>query len=186
MSIIDLLKKLFPFLVKAAEKAFNNLEEAAKTAGINGSLFAQIIKENVDAAESDVEALLKSKLGLTDTQYTLLVEAIAAKYSVKKENLILYLQTEFKTRTDDVLHSSLANEVFAAVAIVLSKGKLSWLTLAMGVGEFIYRKFVKGQAVKLSVATEGCNGAPMPTTSPTPYGNWVCRNKAWVWIEDAG
>jgi hypothetical protein len=144
MSIIDFLKKLFPFLASAAEKTFDDLEDAAKEAGINGSLFAQIIKENATAASTDVKNLIKAKLGLSDELLEALLIVIGQKYDVSSEHIIEYLQAEFATRTDDVLHSSFANEVASVAAIVLSKGKLTWLTLLMGVGEFIYRKYVKG------------------------------------------
>jgi len=149
MNILDLLKKLFPFLATAAEKTFDDLEDAAKEAGINGSLFAQIIKENTEAFEVDVENLIKAKLKLSDGQFALLMSVVSDKYGVSVSSLIPYLQAEFKNRTDDILHSSLANEIASLVAIVLSKGKLTWLTLLMGVGEFIYRKYVKGQDVSL-------------------------------------
>lgn len=148
MSIISFLEKLFPFLVSAARKTFDQLEDAVKEAGINGSLFAQIIKENVEAAETDVNNLIKDKLKLNDDQLQALLGEIRGKYNIPSAlSVTKFLQAKFYDVTDDILHNSLANEVAAVAAIILSKGKLSWLTLLMGVGEYIYRKFVKGTPV---------------------------------------
>lgn len=154
MSIIDLLKKLFPFLVSAAERTFNNLEDAAKEAGINGSLFAQIIKENSEAASDDVKNIIKSKLGFSDAQLNDLLEALRQEYNIPTEDHIIeFLQMKVNNVTSGILHNSVVNEIFTVAALALSKGKLTWLTLLMGVGEYIYRKFVKG--VDVAVITGG-------------------------------
>lgn len=148
MSILSFLESLSPFLVSAARKTFDNLEDAVQEAGINGSLFAQIIKENVEATESDVNNLVKDKLKLNDDQLQALLGAIRAEYNIPTAlSVTKFLQAKFYDATSDILHNSLANEVAAIVSIILSKGKLSWLTLLMGVGEYIYRKFVKGAPV---------------------------------------
>lgn len=153
MSIFDKIwnavKTLLPFLAKAAEKTFNELEDAAKDAGINGSLFAQIIKENTDAAGIDVRNLLRDKLKMTDAQLDDLMFELSARYNVRPTEVIGHLQHEFATRIDDILHNSFANEIASLVGIILSNGKLTWLTLLMGVGEYIYRKYVKGADVRV-------------------------------------
>lgn len=150
MSIIDFFKKLFPFLVSAAEKTFDQLEDSAQIAGVNGSLFAQIIKENTEAGIADVENLIKARLGLSDGTAEELFKTLREKYNIPDdEQVVSFLQDKFKNATDDILHSSLANEVASLVAIVLSKGKLTWLTLLAGVGEYIYRKYVKGRDVQI-------------------------------------
>lgn len=165
MSIFDKiwneLKTLFPFLTSAAEKTFNQLESTIQTDGINGSLFAQIIKENVAATEADVKALIKAKLNLTDEQLSGLLTTLGISY--KTDNVITYLQDEFTSKTDDILHSSFATEVAYFASIILSNGKLTWLTLLMGVGEYIFRKFVKAQDVSVVSIMDDTN-----ITDPLP------------------
>lgn len=172
MSIIDFFKKLFPFLVSAAEKTFDQLEDAAQTAGINGSLFAQIIKENTEAGISDVEALIKAKLYLSDGEVEELFKTIREKYNIPDDQQVVnYLQNKFKNATDDILHSSLANEVASLVSIVLSKGKLTWLTLLAGVGEYIYRKYVKGADVVILSGNPLPGGGVYPNCNPGYYAD---------------
>lgn len=157
MSLLDILEKLFPFLFSAAKKTFDQLEDAAQDAGINGSLFAQIIKENTEAAYDDVRALLVEKLSISDAELTDLEEQLVVKYKIPDEqNVIAFLQDKFANATDDILHNSLANEVASLVAIILSKGKLTWLTLLAGVGEYIYSKYVKGQDVSIVLDVPTC------------------------------
>jgi len=168
MSIFDkiweALKEAFPFLSKAAERTFNDLEDAAKNAGINGSFFAQIIKENTSAAYDDVRNLVKAKLKLSDAQLTDLEEQLVVKYNIPTEkNVYEFLQGKFANATDDILHSSLANEVASLASIILSKGKLTWVTLLMGVGEYVYRKYVKGHDVVIA------EGGGDPTKCPAGY-----------------
>lgn len=148
MSIFSFLKGLFPFLVSAAEKTFKHLDDDVKESGINGSLFAQIIKDNVTAAQHDVEALIKDKLKLSDEAYKELADALRAEYKIPDAlGVIVYLQNMVNDATSDILHNSKVQEIFSVAAAILSKGKLTWLTLAMGIGEYIYRKFVKGKDV---------------------------------------
>lgn len=158
MSLLSILEKLFPFLFSAAKKTFDQLEDAAKDAGINGSLFAQIIKENSGAAVEDVRNLIKAKLKITDAQLSELETDIAAQYNIPTpETTIKVLQMKINNATSGILHNSIVNEIFAIAALALSKGKLTWLTLLMGVGEYIYRKFVKGQDVAIMEGGGGTN-----------------------------
>jgi len=185
MSLISFLEGLLPFLVSAARKTFDKLEDSVKEAGINGSLFAQIIKENVDAAEADVNALLKEKLKLDDQQLQTLLAEIRVKYNVPTAlSVTKFLQAKFYDVTDDILHNSLANEVAAVAAIILSKGKLSWLTLLMGVGEYIYRKFVKSTPV--NIMTTPCPDPKPSGGGSTPFGQWECKSGSWVWVPELG
>jgi len=173
--IWNALKDLLPFLSSAAEKTFDQLEDSVKADGINGSLFAQIIKENTRAAASDVRNLIKAKLGLSTEQLSVLENEISSRYKLPSEDdAIAYLQSEFAKYTDDILHSSFANEVAALASIILSKGKLTWVTLLMGVGEYIYRRYVKGQSVALDASPPVCPKGqvwnPITQTCQDPIG----------------
>ena len=153
MSILDFFKglgKFFANLFKAAEKHIEDLDPETKKIGIDAAFFSQIIKENVEAAEADVNNLLKEKLHLTDEQLQGVFAIIRAKYNIPDAFTVTkWLQIKFHDITDDILHNSLANELFSVYAIEMSDGKLNWITLAMGVGEVLYRKFVKGAPVKI-------------------------------------
>jgi len=164
MSLKSILESLFPFLFSAAAKTFDKLEDAAKEAGINGSLLSQIIKDNLDAAEEDIRKQFIKLTGLDEITVASVFEQIGEKYGISDGTIISYLQSLFKSAVSDEKFNSIANEVGVIAGIVLSGGKLTWLSLLAGLAEYIYRKFVKGKDVVIAMATP-------PVTDPTTPGH---------------
>lgn len=183
MGILDTIwnafKKAFGHSVDAAKKTFEELEDEVQDNGIDGSKFAEIIKHNTEAEVEYVDALLQSTLKATKEAYDNLMFELRVKYKIPEAlSVIRYFQIELHETTDNDLHNSKCNELSNIAAIILSKGKLSWLTLLMGVGEYIYRKFVKGEPVKISLiqcpkgqipdGKGGCMNDPIPPDPTHP------------------
>ncbi len=143
MSLKTFLEKLLPFLYNAAERAFDDLEAEAQKDGINGSKIAQVIKNNLDADETTVTALIAQETGMDAVDVGAALQQIGEHYGITDGSIITYLQGELKKASGTLNWNGLVKTFGDIGAIVLSKGKITWETLALGVGQYIYDKYIK-------------------------------------------
>lgn len=151
MSIIkflgNLLKVVLPFLRSAAEKAFKKLPKEQQQQLIQVSKMVEIIKQMQGKSQDEIIQKITELLGIDKAT---IVNAVLAYYEQKGiAGFSLAGGTLFKPIWDDAkkrtetglksLWSGISNIVSSTIA------EIDWQLLLMGVGEFVYRSFVKGK-----------------------------------------
>jgi hypothetical protein len=147
MSIKSILEKLLPFLFSAAQKEYDKLNKESQTGLLHGLNIGQIIKENLDAAETDIVNIIVAKTGLDADEVGAALQEIGDHYGITDGSIITYLQTELKAAQNVLKWKGILNTFANIAAIVLSGGSLTWEKLAMGLLQFAYEKFVKPKQV---------------------------------------
>ena len=146
MSLKTFLEKILPFLFNAVEKEFDNLPKGEQDALINEGQFGQIIKTEFSKGYAAVEALAVSKLGMTPDGVNTSLIALAKKLSIPATTgaeFITGLQSKVTTIVEDSEWDSFWHNVSGQLMIIAGGGTISWPTLAMGLIQLIYDKFVK-------------------------------------------
>ena len=146
MSLKTFLEKILPFLFNAVEKEFDNLPKGEQDALINEGQFGQIIKTEFSKGYAAVEALAVSKLGMTPDGVNTSLIALAKKLSIPATTgaeFITGLQAKVTTIVEDSEWDSFWHNVSGQLMIIAGGGTISWPTLAMGLIQLIYDKFVK-------------------------------------------
>ncbi len=82
MGIKSILEKLLPFLYSAAQKEYDKLNAESQTGMLHGLNIAQVIKENLDAAETDIVNIIIAKTGLDEVTIGAALQQIAAHYNI--------------------------------------------------------------------------------------------------------
>lgn len=140
----QLLKVLLPFLMTAAEKAFKKLPKEKQGQLIAISKLVEVVKKSEGLSTGEIFKLIEKHTGLdadTATQY--LIQYLYEKgISVKDVSPFQLIWDDAIERTETGLKSlwsGISNIVSSTVA------EIDWELLLMGVGEFVYRSFVKGK-----------------------------------------
>ncbi len=147
-TLFALLKVVLPFLRTAAEKAFKKLPKEKQDELKLISRIVQIVKIGWEDPKINVDNTIKAimlETGLTEAD---LFKYIAQYWKEKgitigalKEGIAKIWQ-DAATRSETGLKSlwsGLSNIVSSTVA------EIDWELLLMGVGEFVYRSFVRGK-----------------------------------------
>lgn len=145
MSLKTFLEGLFPFLFNAIEREFDKLPKSEQDQLIQSGQFGQIIKTELS---NGYHAILTeaTKIGIDgDTANSLLI-ALGGKIGITAttgSDVIDRLQTQVNAGLQDSSWDALWTTVSGQLAIIIGGGAISWPTLALGLIEFVYTKFVK-------------------------------------------
>lgn len=143
--LFGIVKTVLPFLRSAAEKAFNSLPKDEQVKLIQVSKLVELIKLSKGKTAKEVETLISGKIGISkETAFAWLIEYWQSKGhtvgSLKEAIELLWADASTRTETGlKSLWSGLNNIVSAIVTNV------DWQALLFGIGEYVYRTYVKGR-----------------------------------------
>ena len=144
-TLLGLLKVVLPFLRTAAEKAFKKLPKEKQDELIAISKMVEIIKQMHGKKQSEIISKITELLGIDEPT---IVNYILSYYEQKGivnftvDNIFQPIWTDIYKSTETGLKSlwsGISNIISSTVA------EIDWQLLLMGVGEFVYRTFVKGK-----------------------------------------
>lgn len=143
----NLLKVVLPFLRTAAEKAFKKLPKEHQEQLIQVSKMVEIIKQMQGKPQDEILQKITELLGVDKAT---IVNAILSYYEQKGiSGFSLAGGTLFKPIWDDVKKRTETglNSLWSGISNLISStvAEIDWQLLLMGVGEFVYRTFVKGK-----------------------------------------
>lgn len=143
-TLLGLLKVVFPILRTAAEKAFKKLPKEKQDELIAISKMVEIIKHMQGSSQEEVISKIITILGIDrGTIFNYLFAYYEQKgimFSTENVFQPIWKDASLSTETGlKSLWSSISNIFAATVA------EIDWELLLMGVGEFVYRSFVKGK-----------------------------------------
>ena len=148
MSLKTFFEKLFPFLFDAIEREFDKLPQSEKDALVQSGQFGQIIKTELHNGYDAIVTAASQKIGLDKATVDNLLTSLAAKFKIDvnaPNELVDKLQEQVNKGLDDSAWDALWTTVSGQLAVILGGGAVSWPTLALGLVEFVYNKFVKGK-----------------------------------------
>jgi hypothetical protein len=151
MSLKTFFMHILPFLFDSVEKEFEKLPDDEKTNLIAAGQFGQIIKTELDKGYDAIVTEASTELGWTNEQTDTALDALATKLGVtdpvnKAKAVVDHLQAEVNKGLEDSSWDALWTVVSGQLSIILGGGKVSWPVVAMGVVEFVYRKYVNPKA----------------------------------------
>ena len=148
MSFKSILQAIFPFLFSALRREFDSRPEEDRMALINGSLFGQVLK---DYSKQGYDAVVKAAfnvLGWPKETVDEVLMMLAQKKGVvipSPERFIEWIHGQELFLLDNSAYDDFFSSLAGQVAIILSKEKLDWTVIAVGLLEFAYRHSVKGK-----------------------------------------
>lgn len=137
---------VLPFLFSAIEKQYEKLPQDQKDAILKAGQFSQILKSSLSDGYAVIRIKESDALGITIEQVDTYTLALAKEMNIDitaPGQLIDKLQAKVSAGLTDSSWDSLWTTVSGQLAIVMGGGSLSWPTLALGLIEFVYRKYVK-------------------------------------------
>lgn len=146
--LLGILKTVLPFLRTAAEKAFKKLPKDKQDELKLISKIVQIIKVGWADDKVNVDTTIQNILketGLTEADLFRYIAQYWKEKGITISNLkegIAKIWQDASKRTETGLKSlwiGISNIVSSTVA------EIDWQLLLMGVGEFVYRAFIKGK-----------------------------------------
>lgn len=146
MSLKTFFEKVFPFLFNAVERAYDGLTQAQKNALLLGGQFGQLLKTCLTEGYSALVDKAASELNLTQAQVDDLLTALAKKLNINisaPSELIDKLQAQVNAGMEDSSWDALWTTVSGQLAIIIGGGAINWPTLALGLLEFVYQKFIQ-------------------------------------------
>jgi hypothetical protein len=135
----------FIHLLSGAKTAFNELSPEQQQALINGVNISQIIKENYSKGETAVVELIATQTGLPNDVVAASILAIAKDAGINITSVQGYLDAladKVQAGITDNGWNSLFSDIAAFGASWLSTGSLNWISLSMGLIEFVYQHSV--------------------------------------------
>jgi len=150
-SLLNFFSGLYHKLLGDLESDFNDLPKDEQDALIKGGQFGEIVKQNFRNGYHAVLADASHVLGLSEAQADELLVALGKKLGINSQYgfaTIDYLQSEFNKGLEDSSWDALWTTVSGQLQIILGGGKVNWVTVAIGLTEFVYQKFVKGKVGK--------------------------------------
>lgn len=151
MTIISTLKSifsiLFPALLDSAEREFKKLPAPVQAALIQQGRLGQIIKLYYPEGLQAILEAARQELQLEPEVTNGLLHNLARKFNLETpQELIDYLQTNTaEARLEDSAWDSLWTLISGQLQVIASNGQINWATVALGITEFIYRKFIRGK-----------------------------------------
>jgi hypothetical protein len=149
-SLLAAIGGFFANLVSGARGAFNKLSPDQQKALIDGTNISQILKENYKQGESSVLALITKTTGIPTDVATQVILAIAKDAGVNVtsvQDYLNHLADKVQSGITDNGWNALFSDIAAFGASWLSTGSLNWVSLGMGLVEFVYIHFIAGKKV---------------------------------------
>lgn len=143
-TLLGLLKVVLPFLRSAAEKAFKKLPKEQQDKLIAISKLVEVIKQAKGKSTGEMFQLIEKHTGLDADEATqaIIQYWLEKGIEVKDTNPFAMIWEDAQERTETGLKS-----LWAGISNIVSSvvAEVDWQLLLMGVGEFVYRTFVKGK-----------------------------------------
>lgn len=146
MSLKTFLQKLFPFLFKAMQRAWDALPGYQQDAVLNSGTIGQILKTNLDTATEELIALIIKKTGLPAYYVDDVLIGLARVFGYQTNSVndaTAYLQKKLSGAASNEEWNGLLTIILNAGATLLTGGTLKWAQIAIGLGEWAYQKFIK-------------------------------------------
>jgi hypothetical protein len=140
----------FISLVSGARGAFNKLSPEQQKALIDGTNISQILKENYKQGEVAVLALITKTTGIPADVATQVILAIAKDAGVNVtsvQDYLNHLADKVQAGITDNGWNALFSDIASFGASWLSTGSLNWVSLGMGLIEFVYQHFIASKKV---------------------------------------
>ena len=145
MSLKSIIESIFPFLFNAVERFFDKLPKDQQQALIQAGQFGQVIKKFLnDGYQAIIDE--SEKLGIDSMTADKLLNDLGGKLGLTVKDgadLIDQLQAKVNAGLQDSAWDNLWTSVSGQLAIIIAGGTINWPTLALGLIEFVYRKFVQ-------------------------------------------
>lgn len=144
-SIRTSLEKLFPFLFNAIEREWDNLPQVDKDALLKAGQFGQIVKLELSNGYDAIVKAAADELGMNIDQVNQLIVELEKKLNIdahSPQDFIDKLQAYVNKGLEDSAWDNLFHSITSQLAIILSGGKFDWSTLALGLVQFVYEKFI--------------------------------------------
>lgn len=136
----------FAHLVSGAKTAFSQLPKEQQDAIIQGVNISQILKDGYTKGVAFVLGEIEAKLNIPEDVATILLQSALKDIGIDEADL----QTGFNKLKDriqagvtDTHYNSLWQTIASSAAQWLSTGSLGWVSLAMGLLEWAFQRFVK-------------------------------------------
>lgn len=144
-TLLNVLKVVLPFLRTAAEKAFKQLPKEQQELAINISKMVEIIKQMLGQPRTIVYKKITELTGFDEHQIIKCMATYSYQNGLRpgpSGDYLAAIANEKELKIDSGCNSlwcGMSNIVTSVVA------GIDWQILLMGVGEYIYRTFVKGR-----------------------------------------
>lgn len=146
-TIIASIGEFFAKLFGDTKDAFNDLPKEQQDAIIQGVNISQIIKDGYAKGEAFVVTQIAAKLNVSEDVANGVILYVLKSFGINEPSI----QEGFDKLADRV-QSGLTDEGWnglwqlgaQSAASWMSTGKLNWLTLSLGVVEFVVQHFIKG------------------------------------------
>lgn len=161
-AIWDAIKSLF----ESTKDAFNNLPADEQQAILNGTKVAQIIKDNITRGETYVIDVVAIQCGISIDDATDLFQTLAK--DLKLDQVVSGVAERIESGITDIAHSSLFQSIAQFAASYLSGGKVSWITLALGVIEYAYQYLKANNEFPVVQNSGAVTAAQAPGGDPLP------------------
>lgn len=132
-------------MFSAAEKFWEQLPDKSKEALINAGQFGQLLKMGYAKGYDAFILKASNELGLSTDQVNEMLLALAKKLNIDinaPNQLFDKLQGIVDKGLEDSAWDNLWHSVSSQLAILFSGGRFNWSDLAMGLIEFVYKKFI--------------------------------------------
>jgi hypothetical protein len=149
MNILNILKSIGLFLsfwMTAAEKEFKKLPPDVQAALIEQGKFGQIVKKEYGRGVEAIKATAFNSLGMPPEVSGKILDELAAKFQLSDAGeFVDHVRETISNELDNSAWDSLWTVVTGQLQIIATDGKLNWATLAIGLTEFVYQRFIKGK-----------------------------------------
>lgn len=151
MPIINILKSalsaLLSLFTNQSERTFQKLPQELRNSLIEQGRLGQLIKIYFSRGLSTIQEAAFKELDMAPEVSLQLLQQLARKFNLENaQDLIEYLQINTADgRLDNSAWDSLWMLIAGQLQVITAGGQIDWATVAMGLTEFIYRKFVQGR-----------------------------------------
>jgi hypothetical protein len=133
-------------LFNSTGKAFKELPPDQQQGAIFGSQISQIIKNGYAKGEAWVISEISNVTGLPSDVVEQTVLSIAKDAGVNTASVQVYLDhlaDKLQSGITDNGHDALFETIAKFAASYLTQGKLNWVTLGLGIIEYVYNAYIK-------------------------------------------
>lgn len=137
---------IFPFLFNAMERFYEQLPQESKNALLESGQFSEILKQMYTEGYDAFVTETSTKLGLTKETIDSLLLGLAKKLNIDIDapnQLFDKLQALVNKGLEDSAWDNLWHSVASQLTIIISGGRFNWASLAMGIVQFVYEKFIQ-------------------------------------------
>jgi len=164
--ITKILESILPFLFSALKRSWDNLTKVQQDALVNSGVIGQYLKNNLTALGGDLVTAIATHTGLpSDTVEGALI-AIAKEFGLSTTSVneaVAFLQSKLQAAESTPLWNGLLSTLLNVGGTILSGGTVDWVHVALGLGEYVYQKFVKPVNLLPVTVKEGIAAVPVQT-----------------------